>query len=215
MLTAASTPDAASHASYNELKAWAAYTAEDALTEWAEEAGCDHPVISNRMVERARLHIRAFDRDNSGMTPEQLEEMAAALSPGGVHTSGHLVQLIRYKMFGPDSFLVAATIWHNWHGGKVGFQFLPDPAQTERAEYYEHVADLGVLEEGTNGDPRRILTGADRAFYDSLPERFTIYRGVCGISVDMAELGCAGPHSGTSPSGSHGGGLRPSVLPWS
>ena len=43
--------------------------------------------------------------------------------------------------------------------------------------------------EGLQGDPLRILTGEDRDFYASLPERFTVYRGCAGISAELAGKG--------------------------
>jgi len=39
------------------------------------------------------------------------------------------------------------------------------------------------------GDPRRILVGEDRNFYDSLPDRFTVYRGCAGVSLEHARAG--------------------------
>jgi hypothetical protein len=65
------------------------------------------------------------------MPSEELQEIAEKLSPGGVHTGGQLVDLVRENMWDADPLLVAAVIYYNWHGGKAGFQFLPDPEQTD------------------------------------------------------------------------------------
>jgi hypothetical protein len=50
--------------------------------------------------------------------------------------------LVRANLWDADPLLVAATIWSNWHGGKVGFQFLPDPAQTDPWAYQDEVDEL-------------------------------------------------------------------------
>ena len=57
----------------------------------------------------------------------------------------------------------------------------------------EYLEAANTLEEiiyaGVGEDPRQILTGADLLFYNSLPDTFTIYRGACGIPVDVAVEG--------------------------
>jgi hypothetical protein len=141
------------------------------------------------MAERAEPYLPFLLRDNSDKSPAELEEIAAALSPGGAHDGGLLVSLARDRVCA-DPLLVAATLYHNWHGGKIGFQFLPDPAEHELDEYEGQVGDLVELFElALDGDPRRILTGEDRAFFESLPDRFTVYRGCAGVSPEHAGAG--------------------------
>jgi hypothetical protein len=147
---------------------------------------------TERMAKMTRPFLKYFFRDNSGMSAEELQELALKLSPGGTHTGGWLADLIRNTecWTDPDPLLLAATMRLNWHGGKTGFQFLPDPAKTEHKHYQWQAADLiELLKTGTGGDPRRILTAEDRDFYNSLPERFTVYRGCAGVSADMAAAG--------------------------
>jgi hypothetical protein len=73
--------------------------------------------------------------------------------------------------------------------GKVGFQFLPNPA-VDPENYEFEVEELeGIIDEGLQGDPLRVLTGDDRDFYLSLPESFTVYRGCLGISAELAGIG--------------------------
>jgi hypothetical protein len=139
-----------------------------------------------RMAQEAEPHLVNFLRDNSDKTAEELEDLAHKLSPGGAHTGGTLALLIRDYFLGADPFLLAAVIRWNWHGGKIGFQFLPNPAETDLDEYiYQAGSLLDLLE----GDARLILTGEDRAFFDSLPDRLTVYRGCAGISIDHAAAG--------------------------
>ena len=126
--------------------------------------------------------------DNSARSAEELEEIASKLSPGGIHNGGLLTSLLMGNV-GLDPLLITAMIWYNWHGGKVGFQFLPDPA-VDPENYDFEVAELeGIIDEGLQGDPLRVLTGEDRDFYLSLPERFTVYRGCLGISAELAGIG--------------------------
>jgi len=144
---------------------------------------------ANHMANMARPLLHHFLRDNSDKTAEQLEELAAHLSPGGAHTGGRLAYLIYKKGLAVDALLLAALMRWNWGGGKMGFQFLPDPADADEdiEEYWFEAEDLiKFFQTATDGDPRRILTGNDRAFYEWLPEKFTVYRGCSGISFDIA-----------------------------
>lgn len=163
------------------------FTPRDALNIWR----ADHVQSWElKAAGRAETYIDAFLQDNSQRTAEELEEMADALSPGGAHDGGELVRLVQAYTWLADPLLVAATIRYNWHGGKVGFQFLPDPATTDPETYDEEAWSLMTLfDEATDGDPRRILTGADRGFFDSLPDRFTVYRGCASVPLENAKLG--------------------------
>jgi hypothetical protein len=146
--------------------------------------------ITMEMAQTAEVHLRHFLGGNSDKSPEELEQIAAALSPGGTHNGGHLVRIVLANVWGADPLLLAATLYYNWHGGKVGFQFLPDPATTVADEYRMEVESLVDLISGAlDDDPRRVLTGDDRAFFDSLPDRFTVYRGCSGISPELAGMG--------------------------
>jgi hypothetical protein len=121
------------------------------------------------MAQTAEAHLRHFLGGNSDKSPEELQEIAAALSPGGTHDGGHLVKNVLENVWAADPLLLAATLYYNWPGGKVGFQFLPDPAMTDADEYRMEVESLVDLISGAlDGDPRRILIGDDRAFFDSL-----------------------------------------------
>ena len=146
--------------------------------------------LVRRMVSAARPHLAAFARRNDHLTAEQLEEVACQLSPGGAHTGATLARIVRQSVLFADPLLVAAVFRFNWHGGKAGFQFLPDPATADPDDYDGEAWELlETLDQGTGGDPRRILTGADIAFFDSLPDRFTIYRGVRGLTPERAAAG--------------------------
>ncbi len=146
--------------------------------------------LVRRMAAAARPHLSAFARSNDHLTAEQLEEIAIQLSPGGAHTGATLARIVRQSVLFADPLLVAAVFRINWHGGKAGFQFLPDPAITDPDDYDEEAAELlDALDQGTGGDPRRILTGADLAFFDSLPDRYTIYRGARGLTPERAAAG--------------------------
>ncbi len=142
------------------------------------------------MAAAARPHLATFARRNDHFTAKQLEEVAIQLSPGGAHTGAKLARIVSHSVMFADPLLVAAVFRFNWHGGKAGFQFLPDPAVTDPDDYDEEAGDLlAALDRGTGGDPRRILTGADLAFFDSLPDRFTVYRGARGLPPERAAAG--------------------------
>jgi hypothetical protein len=146
-----------------------------------------------KMIEEqanaTRPYLRFLLEDNWAKTAEELEEIAAHLSPGGAHTGGWLIQLVYAKTM-PDPLLMAAVLRYNWGGGKMGFQFMPDPRHCDIDDYADEALDLMErLASGTEGDPLRISTGDDRAFYERLPPRFTIYRGCNGISAGLAGLG--------------------------
>jgi hypothetical protein len=119
-----------------------------------------------------------------------LEDIASWLSPGGVHNGGAFLNIIMNNGVRICPRLKAAILYGNWDGGKTGFQFLPDPANTEVEEYALCADDLiEALGSGTGGDPRAVLTGVDREFYESLPDRLTIYRGCAGVSFEHAQAG--------------------------
>ena len=146
------------------------------------------------MAKEAEEYLPYLLCDNSGRSADELQRIAGELSPGGTHSGGWLIDRIRRglialprKDWHVDQWLLAATIYGNWRGGKAGFQFLPDPATVDLWEYEEEVGDL--MDALHIGDPSRILTGSDLAFYDSLPDRFTIYRGCSGISWEQAAAG--------------------------
>ena len=143
--------------------------------------------VSLSMAKEVEPYLRYFIQDNSKKSPEGLAEVAACLSPGGVHNSGLLASIIRANCWYADRVLLAAILYYNWFGGKVGFQFLPDPAKTELEEYEWEVD--GLILDLDLRDPRRILVGEDRDFYDSLPDTFTVYRGCAGVSLEHARAG--------------------------
>lgn len=133
--------------------------------------------------------LQLFLEYHGDKTPEQLSELAEQCSDGGAHTNGLLVRCVREYIFAADPTLVAAVIYHCWSGGKIGFQFLPDPASVDEEEYLEKVEELMMsLREGVS-EPSRILVDSDREFFDNLPDKFTVYRGAHGISPERASQG--------------------------
>ena len=157
---------------------------------WRKDSEKGALQITMRMAKRARKHLTTLLGGNGDKTAEQLEEIASCLSPGGVHDGGLLTLIVIQNIWFADDLMVAALINHNWGGGKRGFQFMPLPSEITIEDYADHATALMErLDQGTWGDPRRILTGNDRLFYDSLPDRFTVYRGCGGISQEFASAG--------------------------
>jgi hypothetical protein len=79
-------------------------------------------------------------------------------------------------------------IYTNWTGGKVGFQFLPDPATVDPDEYEDNaVLILDALADA--GPPSRFMVGEDLDFYNALPNVITIYRGFAGVSDELGASG--------------------------
>ena len=146
--------------------------------------------IAKMLAESARPRLPLLLEDNSNRTAEELAEIAADLSPGGAHDGAFFIRMVRARIWNADPLLVAAAVWYNWHGGKAGFQFLPDPASVDLAAYQDEAIELiGFFDEALCGDLTRILTKDDRAFFEQLPESFTVYRGCSGISKEQAESG--------------------------
>ncbi|MGW8787120.1 hypothetical protein [Heyndrickxia sporothermodurans] len=131
--------------------------------------------------------LRAFLRNNSDKSPEELRDMAAKLTPGPHRNNARLFYEAMGVMSDPCPYLRAAVIAHTWTGGKMGFQHLPDP-RTADPDDYEFEADELALQL-REVPPTAILVDEDRAFYDSLPERLTVYRGGAGIDAGMAGRG--------------------------
>lgn len=142
-----------------------------------------------RFAGEAREHLHLFVEGGEGRSPEGLQEIAAKLSPGGAHTGGALISIIRAHCgWWIDPTIAAAVIYQNWDGGKAGFQFLPDPRETDEGEYWNEAdALLGLFFEA--GGPDALLIGEDRAFFESLPDRFTVYRGAAGASEQTLATG--------------------------
>lgn len=128
--------------------------------------------------------LSAIDRP-----PGRHRDNPRPIPPGGIHNGGLLTRLLMGRSVGLDPLLITAMIWNNWHGGKVGFQFLPDPGDDPENYEFEVEELEGIIDEGLQGDPLRVLTGDDRDFYLRLPERFTVYRGCSGISAELAGIG--------------------------
>jgi len=146
--------------------------------------------VTLRMARDTEPYLNYLLDNNYGKSPEELEDIASWLSPGGVHNGGAFLNIIMNNGVRICPRLKAAILYGNWDGGKTGFQFLPDPANTEVEEYALCADDLiEALGSGTGGDPRAVLTGVDREFYESLPDRLTIYRGCAGVSFEHAQAG--------------------------
>ncbi len=147
-----------------------------------------------QQADAVRPHLHNLIDLPASATADDLEKIADLFSPGGVHDGGLLARIILEccPLIAATSgaLLLAAIIRLNWHGGKVGFQFLPDPASTDAEEYEEEAGSLiSLLQWATDGNPRRVLTGDDLAFFESLLERFTIYRGTAGVTPAVAGAG--------------------------
>lgn len=144
-------------------------------------------------IERRRKGLAAVPallRDNTDLSADELYELAEALSPGGAHDGGFFVAalILNGGRWDYCNRLLAAIVHHNWTGGKAGFQFMPDPQEADVDEYQSQADELqGLLIDG--GPPESFLTGDDLAFYQSLPDVVTIYRGVSGIPLDIAQMG--------------------------
>lgn len=144
-------------------------------------------------IERRRKGLEAVPalfRDNTDLSADELYELAEALSPGGAHDGGFFVAalILNGGRWDYCNRLLAAIVHHNWTGGKAGFQFMPDPQETDVDEYQSQADELqGLLIDG--GPPESFLTGDDLAFYQSLPDVVTISRGVSGIPLDIAQMG--------------------------
>lgn len=148
--------------------------------------------MPNIPAERGRFipALEMLFEDNSQKTPDQLAEVAYALSPGGAHVGGELTNLLLETAWfhAPDPLLLGALIYSNWTGGKVGFQFQQDPCTTDPDEYAEKAEKISdALSDA--GPPTRFLMGDDLAFYNALPNVITIYRGFAGVSEDIGALG--------------------------
>lgn len=139
--------------------------------------------------KQLRSDLDLFMQCHADKSPEELAKMAQRLSPGGAHTAGLLVRYVMEDVFAPDPTLVAALLYHNWKGGKRGFQFLPDPAKISLPDYREQAAALGSYFDEIQ--PTQILLNdyKDVAFYNSLPEHLTVYRGGGGCSPEALAAG--------------------------
>jgi hypothetical protein len=152
------------------------------------EAGVEDLV--DKQIAAVRPEMGAFLRDNKALTARQLEDLAAALSPGGKHNGGLLGRLVAELCPDADAILLAAIKRHNWHGGKVGFQYLPDPRTTPFWEYDLEAEDLlDSIRCATRDNPRGLLTGDDLAFFESLPSSLFIYRGCSDVPAETAGAG--------------------------
>lgn len=163
--------------------------ANGALPYTIEEIERNQVELHAKWVAKARAVLPLLAEDNSHRTPEELQDLAAKLSPGGgAHTSGLLIRIILANIPFVDPTLAAATVYLNWAGGKAGFQFLPDPCDADPVEYQEEAWRLLDMFADAGG-PAALLTGEDRAFYDSLPDRITVYRGAAGAPEDVLGSG--------------------------
>jgi hypothetical protein len=142
------------------------------------------------MRAHAAKFMGYFERNNSFLSADELADIARSVSPGGAHTGGFMIRILQRNLWHVDPLLVTATIYANWHGGKVGFQFLDSPRDADPDAYEEEATSLiDYLGGATDWNPRRVLTGDDLSFYDALPDAFTVYRGCAGVSPDMVALG--------------------------
>jgi len=139
------------------------------------------------MGKDIRPHLDSFLCDNSDKSAEQLEELAWRFTASDPDSGLSLALLMMAHFETVDALLLAAVSRRTW---QLGGALLPDPAETDSEEYGNLSSMLAEnLANAVRGDPRRILTGADRIFFEGLPDSFTIYRGCAGLSTDQAARG--------------------------
>lgn len=142
------------------------------------------------MARRAREYLPYVRRDNHDLDADRLAEIASRLSPGGSDNGADLYRALTQCGMPIDKHLRAALIYRNWHGGRAGFQFMPDPMATPLAVYLRQAEALvSTLIAGHGGNLRRLLINDDLKFYERLPDTFAVYRGVDGVSVRKAAAG--------------------------
>jgi hypothetical protein len=174
------------------LDVWLKFAIKDADARTALLGTSDGTVGRLQVAaESVRPFLRYLAEELDHLDADQLEALAEKLSPGdSYHEQGLLARIVLLNVPFVSARLLAAMIRRNWHGGKVGFQFLPDPATSDPDAYDGEALDLmETLYMGVAGDPRTILTGDDLSFFESLPDRLTVYRGAAGISPDLAGTG--------------------------
>lgn len=152
---------------------------------------------ANQWHSAAKLLVgldRLKERWDDRPVAEVYEAAQGLLSGDSIHNQGGMILDVMQSVFCPDPMLVAAAMRLAWQGGKVGFNFLPDPADAD-PEDYDMAADF-VLEALTGewafAAPALLADGQDDddlAFYRSLPERFTVYRGGHGLPPERLALG--------------------------
>jgi len=174
---------------------------QNAITDWI----ANQPAILDWIVERVmeefheefwkidptalRSDLDLFSTGNDDKSPAELAEIADRLSVGGAHTSGFLTRYAMKNILFADPTLVAALLYRNWKGGKVGFQFLPNPATTPFEEYSNAVSELESWFDETEPTKLLLNTYSDLDFYNSLPDSFTVYRGGSHCSPEALAAG--------------------------
>src|SRR5262249_52799429 len=110
--------------------------------------------------------------------------------------SGRFIRLVRRRVSSADRLLAAATLYRVWQGTDTGFdigwQFLPNPQETDPVKYDAEAGDLIGALWAAYDDPRAVLTNTrapDLDYYNSLPERFTVYRGGYGLPAEQLARG--------------------------
>ncbi len=146
-----------------------------------------------------RASVAALFTDNRDKSARQLQEMATGLYDGrSLHNRGDLVKYIRDNFDEcVDPLLMAAAIYNTWKGGKAGFAFLPAPHECDLEEYQWNVDflldafrwEVDRVIPHDHFDPSRILEPGDLEFYESLPDRLTVYRGAADVSPEMVAAG--------------------------
>lgn len=189
----------AGEASAKLIAAWKAVTLETIARQnakWGYPPPDENTIaLIQGQADEAAKHLDSLWRDNSHKSASELQELAQHLSPigTGLDDAGMLARLVMcHPVYAicADPRLLTALVWWNWGMGRVGFQFLSDPATLPLDDYRDEARGLVELfGNATEGDPSRILTGDDLAFYNSLPDRFTVWRGCSGISAEAAGAG--------------------------
>lgn len=146
----------------------------------------------HRLAKEVRPHLSAFLRNNRNLSAEELEDAAKKVSPPvGNGNEAMLARLMMNNVLCCDPLLLAATFRWNWHRDNyMGCPTLPDPREVDFDQYWDQTSSIiHLFDDATDMDPTRILTGRDLAFFERLPNRFTVYRGCAGISTEAAAAG--------------------------
>lgn len=152
------------------------------------ERGCDAGYSESILVNNLQLLFQ----DHSQISADELAHLGQRLVVGNADDFGFMIRLARENLLRASELLLAAALLPAWKGGNWRHTFLPDPITTRPRIYECSKKKLLSWLNCTRGDRRRILSnvyGRDRDFYDSLPDRFMVFRGCCGITAETAASG--------------------------
>lgn len=140
------------------------------------------------LADRFQLFLGNYD-----LTPaDELTRVAERVLIGHPDDYGQLIREVRDELPGANKDLIVAGLRLGWHREEPGHPVLPDPAFLAADNYGRAVEDTLSIFACVRDNPRRVLANLparDLDFFDSLPERFTVYRGCRGVSPAMASMG--------------------------